>query len=235
MDRRDTLKTLLVGSVAGGAIGTVAIQGCQEASTSPEDGGNSLYGRTPDEIDRDKALHAKQFYTESEMETVAILCDIILPATQNAGSATEAGVPEFVEFISKDLPYHQLPIRGGLMWLDQESNRRFNNPFNKLDEAQQISIVDDIAFPKDAKPEFSHGVEFFNRMRNLTLTGYYTTKMGIDDLGYVGNVPNIWDGVPENVLAKHDVDYDPEWIAKCVDQSKRNDIAEWDENGNLLT
>ena len=235
MDRRDTLKTLLVGSVAGGAIGTVAIQGCQDTSSSTVDSGESLYGRTPEEIERDNALFAEQLFSEHEAATIAILCDIILPATKNAGSASEAGVPEFVEFISKDLPYHQLPLRGGLMWLDQESNRRFGAHFNTLEKDQQMSIVDDIAFPKDASPEFSHGVEFFNRMRNLTLTGYYTTKMGIDDLGYVGNVPNIWDGVLENVLAKHDVDYDPEWIAKCVDQSKRNDIAEWDENGNLLT
>ena len=72
-------------------------------------------------------------------------------------------------------------------------------------------------------------------MRNLTLTGYYTTKMGIDDLGYKGNIPNIWDGVPADVLKEHDVDYDEEWLAKCVDQDKREVIAEWDDKGNLLT
>ena len=67
------------------------------------------------------------------------------------------------------------------------------------------------------------------------MTGYYTTKMGWDDLGVTSNFANVWDGVPEEVLANHEVDYDPEWLAKCTDQSKRNDIAEWDEEGNLLT
>ena len=65
--------------------------------------------------------------------------------------------------------------------------------------------------------------------------GYYTTRIGFDDLGYVGNRPNIWDGVPEEILADHDVELDPEWAAKCIDQSTRETIAEWDDEGNLLT
>lgn len=67
------------------------------------------------------------------------------------------------------------------------------------------------------------------------MTGFYTSKIGIEELGYKGNSPNVLTGVPEDVLAQHGVTYDPEWIAKCVDQSKRNDVAEWDENGNLIT
>jgi hypothetical protein len=78
-------------------------------------------------------------------------------------------------------------------------------------------------------------IQFFALMRNLTVSGYYTSKVGIADLGYKGNQPNIWDGVPQEVLDKHGMAYDPEWIAKCIDQSKRNEIAEWDENGKLLT
>lgn len=79
------------------------------------------------------------------------------------------------------------------------------------------------------------GVTFFNKMRDLTLTGYFTSKMGIADLGYQGNSPNVWDGVPAEVLKDHDVDYDPEWVAKCLDVSKRMDTAKWDDDGNLLT
>ena len=59
--------------------------------------------------------------------------------------------------------------------------------------------------------------------------------MGIKELGYVGNQPNVWDGVPQEVLDEHNLSYDPEWIARCVDQSKRMDIAQWDEEGNLIT
>ncbi|SIT07765.1 Gluconate 2-dehydrogenase subunit 3, partial [Zobellia uliginosa] len=102
---------------------------------------------------------------------------------------------------------------------------------------QQKQILDTICYrdmdvPLDEQPL---GIQFFALMRNLVVTGYYTSKVGIADLGYKGNSPNVWDGVPDEVLKKHGVEYDPEWIAKCVDQSKRNDIAQWDENGNLLT
>jgi len=78
-------------------------------------------------------------------------------------------------------------------------------------------------------------IQFFSLMRNLTLTGYYTSKIGIEELGYKGNMPNVWDGVPEDVLEQHGLAYDEEWLAKCVDQSKRGIIAEWDNEGNLLT
>ncbi len=235
MDRRDTLKTLLIGTVAGTTLGL----GCKN---DPKDGelvktGDGLYGRTPEEIEYDKKVMESTFLNEHELETIAILCDIILPASPTAGSATDAKVPDFIEFIVKDLPTNQMPMRGGLMWLDTESNQRFNKEFKKLDDTQQIQIIDDIAYPDpdNKKPEMAHGIKFFNLIRNLTLTGYYTTKMGMDDLGYVGNYPNVWDGVPDEVLKDHDVAYEAEWLAKCIDQSKRNEIAVWDEQGNLLT
>ncbi|MGB5652513.1 MAG: gluconate 2-dehydrogenase subunit 3 family protein, partial [Robiginitalea sp.] len=78
-------------------------------------------------------------------------------------------------------------------------------------------------------------IQFFNLVRNLTVCGYYTSKVGIEDLGYKGNMPNVWDGVPQDVLDKHGLAYEPEWLEKCVDQSQRGVIAEWDEDGNLLT
>ena len=95
-------------------------------------------------------------------------------------------------------------------------------------------MLDEIAWPDTAAPEVVQGVTFFNRMRNLVLTGYYTTRMGIDDLGYKGNIATVWDGVPEDVLAKHGLAYDPAWVAKCIDQEKRAVVAEWDAEGNLI-
>jgi len=236
MDRRDTLKTLLVGSIAGGTVG-MTVSSCKSEEMTEEINQitNNLYGRFPDELARDAKLFDEEFLTENELETIAVLCDIILPATDTAGSATDAQVPAFIDFIVKDMTYHQLPIRGGLMWLKAESNKRFGEEFIKCSDTQQIQIIDDIAYPDQVKPGFEHGVKFFNKMRDLTMTGYYTTKIGYNDLGYVGNRPNVWDGVPPEVLKDHDVDYDPEWIAKCVDQEKRNDIAVWDENGNLIS
>ena len=234
MDRRETLKTLMVGAVAGTTVGTVGcVSGTPE--NAAENTSNDLYGRTPAELERDKALFTAEFFNTHEMATIAVLCDIILPASPNAGSATEAGVHEFVEFIVKDMPQHQLPLRGGLMWLDTEANKRYDLRFLDCSENQKISIVDDIAYGNRPNSEFGPGVKFFDLMRNLTLTGYYTSRMGIKDLGYKGNVPNLWDGVPPEVLAEHDVEYDAEWMNKFIDHNSREVIAEWDDDGNLLT
>ncbi len=236
MKRRDSIKVLLVGSIAGATVGSA----CKTDGTKeilPDVTSTNVYGRTPSEKEHDKKVKEEVYLNKHELATIAVLCDIILPATPTAGSATEAGVPDFIDFIVKDLPYHQLPMRGGLMWLDAEANRRFNKDFVSCSPEEEIKIIDDIAYPDPdgKKPEMSHGIKFFNLIRNLTMTGYYTTKMGFEDLGVTSNYANVWDGVPAEVLADHDVDYDPEWVAKCVDQSKRMDIAEWDEKGNLIT
>jgi gluconate 2-dehydrogenase gamma chain len=145
----------------------------------------------------------EKFFTVPELATIKILADIIIPADAKSGSASDAGVPAFIEFIVKDMPQHQIPMRGGLAWLDRESNKRFNKIFTLCTHAQQIQIVDDIAYPEKAKPAFSQGVAFFNLMRNLTASGFYTTRIGVDDIGYVGNTPNIWAGPPEDVLKQY--------------------------------
>ena len=240
MKRRDSLKYLLVGTIAGATV--TSTTSCKtetgEVKEEVKKTSEKLYGRTPSEIEYDEKVHAATYFNEHEMLTIATLCDIILPATPTAGSATEAKVPEFIEFMAKDLPsYFQLPFRGGLMWLDGESNKRFEKRFIDCTPEQEIKIVDDIAYPDPdgEKPAMAPGIKFFNQIRNLTMTGYYTTRMGFEDLGVTSNFANVWDGVPEEVLANHDVDYDPEWLAKCTDQSQRNVIAEWDDEGNLLT
>jgi hypothetical protein len=233
MDRRDSLKSLLVGSVVGGLV----LNGCSPADQKEEVvvKASAGYGRTPKEKINDEKLRIEQFFQESELETLAVLCDIILPKEADFGSATDAGVPEFIEFMAKDMPRHQLPLRGGLMWLDNQTNERFNLEFKSCTTDQQLTVIDEIAYPDQAPEHLKHGVAFFSLMRDLTLTGYYTTEMGIKELGYAGNQPNVWDGVPQEVLDEHGLSYDPEWIARCVDQSKRMDIAEWDEEGNLIT
>lgn len=237
MDRRDTIKSILLGSVAG----TLVLQGCktEPAGTAEPDNNQTPdavggYGRVPEEIERDKALMAERFFSDHEMATLTVLADIILPADENSGSASDAEVPAFIEFIAKDMPSHQLPLRGGLMWLDHEANSRFGTPFVKSSREQQIAIVDDIAYPAKVKPEHSQGARFFSLMRDLTMTGFYTTKIGIDDLGYIGNTPNVWDGVPEEELKKHGLEYDKDWLARCIDQETRATEPVWDAKGNLI-
>jgi hypothetical protein len=237
MDRRNSIKSLLLGSVAGG----LALHGCKPGDTEGTLSQELIkdikyFGRTPEELEEIAKLKAEQFFNEHELQTIEVLSNLILPPNENGGP-TEAGVPEFIEFMAKDIPDLQTTLRGGLMWLDHKSNTEFGTEFKGTPEASQKQILDQIAFYDTELPMDEHPLEiqFFNLMRNLTLTGYYTSKAGIEDLGYKGNMPNIWDGVPEDVLQQHGVAYEEEWLAKCVDQSKRGEIARWDEKGNLLT
>jgi hypothetical protein len=200
MKRRDTLKALGL-SGFGLAVGPV-----EAAVPPPPDKKVPVKvpgGRQAFEAERDAKLHAEKFFTPAELKTVTLLADIILPADAKSGSASQAGVPAFIEFIMKDQPANQTPMRGGLAWLDNQCRKRFGKPFAESTKAQQIEMVDLIAYPQQTKPELSQGVAFFTLMRNYTLTGFYTSKIGIEDLGYKGNTPNNWDGPPEAVLKQY--------------------------------
>ena len=214
MDRRKYLKTLAASSVGAATL----LQGCETAPKQEvKEAEVALnYDRTAAEKIREKKLLAEKFFDDHEMKTITILGDIIIPKDETSGSASEAGVPAFIEFIVKDQPKYQTPLRGGLKWLDIQSLKRFDADFASCTPQQQIEIVDDIAFPEKAKPEFQQGVSFFNTMRDLTACGFFTSKMGIKDLGYVGNTPNQWDGVPEDVLAQYGVKYDERTLAESV-------------------
>jgi len=97
------------------------------------------------------------------------------------------------------------------------------------------TVFDKISYQDNISDELSEAASFFATYRYFVVTGWFTSEVGMKDLGYKGNIPNVWDGVPDEVLKKHSVSYDDEWISKCVDQSKRNETAKWDEDGNLLT
>lgn len=204
MDRRKYLKTLAVGSVGAGLL----LQCKPGEKEAPAVATNLNYDRNAQEVVREKALAAEQFFDEHEMKTIAVLSDIIIPKDDVSGSATDAGVPDFIEFMAKDRPGFQTPLRGGIKWLDLQCMRRYNADFASCSNAQQIEIVDEIAFPEKAKPEMKPGVAFFNTMRDLTACGFFTSKMGIDDIGYVGNRPNQWNGVPQDVLDQYGLAYD---------------------------
>jgi gluconate 2-dehydrogenase gamma chain len=210
MKRRDLLKNITLGTagiaVAGNASAAEPKPAVNE-NTIAEEIPEAADGKQGVEIAHDRKLMAETFFSEHEMKTIACLADIIIPADGKSESATDAGVPDFIEFIVKDMPYHQVPMRGGLMWLDAESRRQKGKAFIDLKSAERLAIVDQIAYPDLAKPEHSQGVNFFNLMRNLTATGFFTSEIGVKDLGYVGNVPNFWDGVPQDVLDKHNLSY----------------------------
>jgi len=200
MNRRDSLKAIGLTALST----TVLVGACRnseekEVTAKTE----SAAGREQWEVDREDKLKGETFFNKHEMATITVLVDIILPKDSVSGSATDAKVPEFIEFIVKDIPDHQVPLRGGLKWLDIQCFNRFEKSFVEASAQQQINIIDEIAYPNKAKPEMQAGVAFFNRMRSLTASGFYTTEIGVKDIGYVGNTPNQWDGVPADVLQQY--------------------------------
>lgn len=203
------------------ALGTVStgvlLEGCAPAEKNELKSTPALnYDRTPDEIAYHEKIMKEKFFDAHEMKTIGILADIIIPKDETSGSATDAGVPDFIEFIAKDMPRYQTPLRGGIKWLDLQCMRAYTKPFSDITAAQQIEMVDQIAFPEQAKPEMSQGVAFFNTMRDLTACGFFTSKIGIEDLGYVGNTPNQWDGVPQEVLDQYGVKYDERTLNESI-------------------
>ena len=227
MDRRDTIKTLVAGSLASGFMLTGCLGDNDKPLIEREELEGENYGRTIEEAKRDREIESEVFFSEEEMQTITILSDIIIPADDNYGSATEAEVPEFIEFITKDIPEHKTPLRGGIRWINHESNRRYNKLFNSLTKEEQLAIIDDIAYPDEVQPQFIQGANFFSRMRNLVATGYFTSKIGLDYLGYQGNVPNVWDGVPQDVLDKHNIAYEEDRMDSYIKPEERNDIMQW--------
>ena len=213
MDRRSSLKALLIGGVASGVL----VEACQpKEKKEAVAAGNFTIDRQPEEIARYNEVTSKTFFTPHEMATITVLGDIIIPKDEVSGSASDAKVPEFIEFIVKDMPSHQTPLRGGLRWLDLQCFKRFNKAFVDCSAKEQIEMVDEIAYPEKAKPEMAQGVSFFNHMRNLVATGFYTSEIGVKDVGYVGNTPNQWNGVPEDVLKQYGLAYTDKELKECI-------------------
>jgi gluconate 2-dehydrogenase gamma chain len=230
MDRRKSLKLLATGAIAAPAI----IAGCKNADKEAKESGSTPtfnLDRSPDELKAEQKLLAMdKFFTDHEMATITVLADIIIPKDEVSGSASDAKVPEFIEFIVKDMPEHQLPMRGGLKWLDMQCLKRYEKTFIESSAQQQTAMVDDIAYPEiewtdknkvkqkrgKVKPGMEQGVSFFNLMRNLTSTGFYTSQIGVKDIGYAGNQPNQWNGVPDEVLKQYGLAYTDKEMSECV-------------------
>lgn len=233
MDRRESLKSMILGSMAVG----LTLESCI-TETPPEVIEDKIwkytYGRTPKEAAFDEKLMLEQFFEVNEQETIKTLANLILPPNEN-GTIEQAGVVDFIEFMTKDVPEFQVKIRGGLMWLNSHCNSQYSMVFVKCTEDQQREVLDSIAYPNPDADEQVQEVQFFSLMRNLVLTGYFTSEVGIKELDYKGNTPNNWDGVPQDVLDDHGLSYDPVWLTKCVDHATRGDVAQWDEDGNLIS
>ena len=191
LDRRSMLQLLGAAPVAAGFTWTdaEAAQAATQAKAA--------------QTARPAAAFKPKFFTAREYAMVRVLVDLIIPKDERSGSATDAGVPEFMDFMMNDQPTRRTAMRGGLAWIDLECQDRFDKRFLECTATERAAVLDDIAWPAKAKPEFAQGVAFFNSFRDLTASGFWSSKMGVQDLKYMGNVMVAeWKGCPDEALKK---------------------------------
>lgn len=116
------------------------------------------------------------YFAEGPYKLLADLCERIVPG------AREAGVAEFIDLLASENEEYRRQLSGGLLWIDATCADRHGKPFLECAAADQKQLLDEIAFRGD-----SPGVVFFAFLRDLTLDGYFTSRVGIDYLAYRGN------------------------------------------------
>lgn len=216
ISRRDSLKYITLASLSAGMISACKTDTAEVGHQHQHAVSDAI--NTANLSERDLALLAQTFFTDHERETVRVLANLIIPADEKSGNAEEAGVVPFIEFMMLDEPAEtpaflshknlQTRIRGGLRWMDVQCFERHEKAFIACEEADQIALLDEIAYPEVAKPEMSQGVAFFNSFRDLVAWGFWSSKMGIEDLEYKGNIAYIWDGAPKEWLDRLGVSYE---------------------------
>ena len=217
MGRRAALKVLATTAVALPVVGGVAACAPGEKGASGAGGGGAARSGgaptvgprgTPSDPDLlNPKITWEMKLTAAELTTLTALCDMIIPADEKSPSASAVGVPSYInEYVSAPSEWYQkalVQVRGGLLWLDVESAKRFGKAFHEATDAQRTAICDDICYAEKAKPGYRQAARFFDRVRSLTAEGFYTTDEGMKDIGYVGNVAlPTFDGPPPEVL-KH--------------------------------
>jgi len=179
ISRREALKSLGMGVIAGGVLRTIPGQAAEYAHhmVMSEKAAAASGAYTP------------KFFPTHQYKTLQTLCQTIVPADGDSGGALEAGAPEFIDLITSENPEYQLKLGGGLMWLDETCTDRYGKVYLDCAPEQQKEILDLIAYRRNAKgdPSLSQGVEFFSLLRNMTADGFFTSKIGIAYLGYIGN------------------------------------------------
>lgn len=178
LSRRKAVQALVGSSVAM----PHAVTGASESRRSPSD---------PDLLN--PAVRWVGVLTSSELATLAVLSDVIIPADERSPSASSLGAHHYInEYVSAPYPKQEaalLTLREGLAWLSSECARRFQQPFTALDDAQKKAICDDIAWVQTTRPQAVPGAHFFALVRDLVATAFFTTDEGMADLGYIGNTP----------------------------------------------
>lgn len=206
MSRRDAIRWMMA---ATGTVTLLNYPGIAKLGVPSAKG----YGMDPNMLEGE--VPWERTMSEEQLKLAAVLADIILPHVSSASpSATEVKVPDFIdEWISAPYPNQQRDrkiVLPGLLWMDREAERRFGKNFVGLDSKQAEAICDDICHPVKGSSPMAEGSRFFAVFRGLTLGGYYTTAVGMKDVGYVGNVPLAsFDGPPPEVMKRLGIDRQP--------------------------
>jgi len=179
VSRRDILKTLTVGVSASAALRIIPIQAAEHAHKMVRQ----------EKAASPSGAYAPKFFTEHQFKTLKALCQTIIPADEKFGGAVEGGAPEFIDLITSENEEYQHRLGGGLIWLDATCGKRYGKVYLECAAEQQKEILDLISYRKNAEKDSSlnPGVQFFDFLRNLTADGYFTSEIGIQYLGYVGN------------------------------------------------
>jgi gluconate 2-dehydrogenase gamma chain len=210
VSRRRVLQVLGAAPLVG--VGALVQQQQQQAQTQTRQTHEAPNQPARDTRQPPPSPPRRRFFTQRELRTVRVLADDVIPRDERSGSATDAKVPEFIDFnlsVEETTPETRVAWRGGLRWMDTESRRRFGAPYALATAAQRHQILDDIAWPDRARPELRHGAAFFARFRDMVAAGFFSSAIGFRDLQYMGNtfVPQ-WNGCPEAALRKLGVSYD---------------------------
>ena len=178
ISRRDILKTLAITAAGGSVLQLIPAQAAEYAHQAVHKEKAAAAGK-----------YAPKYFTPHQYETLTSLCDSIIPKDEKSGGAIEAGAPEFIDLLTSENEKYQLKLGGGLYWLDGFCTDRYTGPYLDCTPEQRKSVLDLIAFRKNAKadPTLSQGVVFFAFVRSLTCDAFYTSKIGIADLQYIGN------------------------------------------------
>ena len=157
----------------------------------------------------------RAFFTAAEMALLGRLTDMIIPSDDRSGSATDSGALAYMDFVvGESSPKTQQAWRDGLKWYNDECQRRYGKVFIECSEPQRATLLESIAWPARTDKALKAQGEFFNRLRDLTGSAFFSSKMGVDDIGYMGNVPNPdWQGAPKAALEELGVSY-AEWDKK---------------------
>jgi hypothetical protein len=179
ISRRDVLKSLTLTAVTGSVLRVIPLEAAEYAHRMVSAARAAA----------DDHTYAPKFFSAHDYKMLQTLCQTIIPSDQDAKGAIEAGAPEFIDLITSENKDYQVALGGGLMWLDNTCVDRYENTYLECTPVQQKEILDLIAYQKNAKkdPSLGQGIEFFAFLRKLTADGYFTSEIGIEYLGYIGN------------------------------------------------